>query len=224
MKWLPLAIPLVTAAVLSSTAAQAATPVQDATHAYGLNRTYADELGGAALVPVGGRLLAKRYRFEAGQGLTLSGALPTSHYSIEFRFTPADTSGYKRLIGFRASSPDNGLYLHNGAIEFYPITSEAAGALAAGRQADVAITRDAASRIVSLYVEGVLRASFEDTQDLAVFDTDVNGNSFGRFFIDDNGEDAAGTLNHLRVFDAVLSPAEVRKLANGKRPGNVTSE
>lgn len=216
-------ISLTMAALLSSFAAQAA-PVQDATHAYGLNRSYADELGGSPLVRNGGRLLPKRYRFEPGQGLTLSGAVPGSHYSIELQVALGDVTGYRRLLGFRVAASDNGLYVRNGSLEFYPVTADAPVSFQVGKLADVVITRDAASRMVTLYVDGVQQASFDDSAELAVFDTDAEGNSFARFFIDDNGEDATGVLNHLRVFDTVLTPTDVRKLAAGKLPGNVTGQ
>lgn len=208
---------------LMSTAAHAA-PVQDATHAYGLNKSYADELGGNPLQAQGGRFTPTRYRFKAGEGLTLSGAVQPTHYSIQMQLAPADVTGYRRLIGFRLAGSDAGLYVNNGSLEFYPLTTGAPVTFQADKLANVVITRDAASRIVTLYVDGVQQASFEDDQRSAEFDVDPDGNSFARFFIDDNGEDAAGTLNHLRVFDQVLTPAEVRKLANGKLPGNVTSK
>src|ERR1019366_2686015 len=80
-------------------------------HDYELNNSYADALGGPALVPTGGSLTATQYTWAnvpgANQGLTLTGGLPTvNNYSIQmvFDFTqvPPPTGAYNRILDFKA--------------------------------------------------------------------------------------------------------------------------
>lgn len=200
-----------------------AAPVPDATHAFGLNGSYSDELGGSPLVPSGGRLGSSRYHFSFGQGLTLTGAVPADTYSIEMQIKPTETLGYQRLIDFKQLGWDGGLYLFNGALEFYPYLPTQPVLLTPGKQTDITITRDGASSTMNLYVDGQWQISFNDFGG-GVFTLDGQGQTVANFFLDDNGECMEGSLNHLRVFDRVLSAADVQKLAKGKRPGNVTGD
>src|SRR2546422_731867 len=83
-------------------------------HSYSLNGTYADDLGGPSLMAHGGSLTSNGYAFLAGQGLTLSNAIPKTTYSIEVVYAIAETNGYRKLLDFKDRTSDNGLYNWDG--------------------------------------------------------------------------------------------------------------
>lgn len=203
--------------------AQAAT-LPPALHAYGLNKTYADELGGNPLVPNGGVLKKTFYQFDIGQGLTLTDAVPGGTYSIELRFTPTNTEGYRRILDFLNGTSDSGLYILNGAADFYPIGYGPDVVFQNNKPVDVTITRNGKTKAVVVYVNGVQQLSFDDSSDLAIF-TDNNGSgAFARFFEDNGSENTAGTLDHVRIFSKVLTAAQAKALAQGQLPPNVKTK
>src|SRR5690349_8233838 len=58
------------------------------THIFNLTGgTYADQMGGPSLVGLGGTLSSSGYTFGKDQGLSLSGAVDSSNYSIEIVFS-----------------------------------------------------------------------------------------------------------------------------------------
>ena len=128
--WRPLA-----AAVLALAAgtAQAAVAAQTAlpTHFYSLDTTYADALGGPALVGQGGALDASHYNFGVNQGLQLNNALQSDIYTIDLQFNFDTTAGYRRIVDFKAGGSDTGLYQLDTALNFYNVATGTGGLFAA---------------------------------------------------------------------------------------------
>lgn len=182
-------------------------------HRYDLNGTYADALGGPSLVPAGGTLGATQYAFGPNQGLTLSSALADPDtYTIETIFDFDVTGGYRRIIDFKNRTSDTGFYNLNGRLNFYNVITAATGDINANVPVTVALTRDAASDIVSGYVNGTPAFSFVDGSQLAVFDGPAN---IMHFFIDDaavGGEASAGSVDRILIFDTALSAGDVAAL------------
>jgi Concanavalin A-like lectin/glucanases superfamily/PEP-CTERM motif len=198
---------------VATCAAQAATP----THLYLLNDT-ADQYGGPSVVGEGGSfgvnaLGVTGYQFAANQGLVLSNVLPTSVYSIDFSYSFALDSGYRKLIDFKSLTSDAGLYNLSQQLSFYPVTSSSP-LLAAGQLARVTLTRDAAG-VVTGYVNGVQQISFTDSGNLATFS---DPQQMGKMFHDDNAtggnESSAGFVDYVRIYDVALSATEVAGLTN----------
>lgn len=170
-------------------------------HSYDLTQSYADAYGGPSLTPNGGTRDSNGYTFAADQGPTLSGALTSlSSYSIEFVFSLNGTSGYQKLIDFKDVSPDDdGLYNLNGDINFYPYVFSAGSAVfTPGTPADVLLTRDGTTKLVTAYVDGVQEIQFTDTDDEAVFSSnDIH------FFQDDThtggSESGPGLLKSINI-------------------------
>lgn len=217
-------MPLLAPLLIAVPAAAAKLP--PAEHAWSLNLTLEDELGGPAMTAVGGQLRGTQFRFLSNEGLGVTGGVQPAGYSIEMRFMPYEVSGWRRLIDFKNRSSDTGLYIDDGRIGFVS-TDVHLGAdvlFRSGVMVDLLLTRDASTNLVSVYVDGVLALQHDDSVGTAVFDTDPGGQTQAWFFVDDlsvPNEATAGRLEHVRSFDRVLSVADALRLAKGKRPPNV---
>lgn len=170
------ALALLTLATVSASPLAAA-PLYD----YQLNGTYADTNGGPPLSPDGGTLGPTGYTFAANQGLNISGITNGSVYSIDMIFQFIDVTGYRKILDFSNLGPDTGLYVLDGALNFYDVAT-GFKTIAANQTTDVRLDRDAAG-IVTGFVNGTQELQFTDTGSIAVFNTP---NQIIRFFEDDN--------------------------------------
>lgn len=208
---------------LASTSAQA---LPKATHAYGLNGTYIDELGGPPLVPQGGFLGPQVYKFGAGQGLVLSNAVNPATYSIEFRLKiktiTSQRNSYVKLLDWLDRSSDTGLYSQSGYAKFYNVIQATSPSIEANKYFDCTITRNGSTKEVNVYVKGIFQFKFVDTNNLAMT---APGKNIIRFVQDDlttsGGEAAAGEIDHIRIFKVVLTAKDASDLAKGLLPPNV---
>lgn len=210
-----------TLAILAVLALAPAAGAASITHMYDFDATYADALGGPAVVPNGGSFVADEYRYLAGQGPSLSGAIDPSVYSLEMRFSLDVLSGYKKLLDFKDYASDTGFYNNGGHLYFAHTSGLYSGAgdpvvFAIGSRAKLAVTRDATST-VRAYVNGTFILSFSDTANLATFSA---ASAIIRFLNDDfnAGENPAGYLDYIRVYQGVLTDSEVSRLASGESP------
>jgi hypothetical protein len=169
---------------------------------------------GSSLFTVDGRTGVTVLRFDGGRGLALA---PTTRvirspgYSIEvlFRFDLLD--GYRKVIDFKNGSADDGLYVLDGCLTFYPIEQDALTRIGSDSYVQIVLTRDAADRVVG-YVDGVRQFAFDDRGGLAK----VGGSKNLRFFVDDvttTGEWSSGAVAQIRLFDQALTANEVALLA-----------
>ena len=95
----------------------------NAAHGYNFTGSYADQLGGPAIIPDGGSISGSLYNFVPGQGLTLNNGVDPANYSIEMKFkintiTSARNSWVK-LIDWLGGASEYGLYCHAGAVNFF---------------------------------------------------------------------------------------------------------
>lgn len=180
-------------------------------HDYQLNGTFADALGGPALVAAGGTLGGTGYTFAANQGLSLSNGLAgNGNYSIEMSFSFSNTglgAGYRKILDFKDRSSDNGLYALGKALNFYPVAT-AGTAFANNVNVDVVLTRDSGTNAVNGYLNGVNMWSFVDAGSLAVFSS---ANDIVQFFKDDTvtggGESSGGFVDYIRIYDGAIIPS-----------------
>src|SRR5262249_44111078 len=120
---------------------------------------------GPALVKVGpgggGTVNASNYSFNAGQGLTLTGALPSGNTdSIEMVFqfataAPPSLGGFARIIDFSNRTLDQGLYDHQGKLSLFNYGDDPTVRFADNKDIHVVITRDGTTGLVSTYVNGI---------------------------------------------------------------------
>jgi hypothetical protein len=191
-------------------------------HIYELDGSFADSLGGPEMAPAGGTLESAGYAFGPAQGPSLSGAIDPDTYSIEMLFSIDDTAGYKRLLAFKALTVDLGLYNSDTAVNFYNRASSAGGVFAAGRPTHLVVTRDGATNLLAVYVDGVEQVAFVDDTDIATF---TGADAIIHFLRDDSvagGENPSGFLDRVRIYEGALTPDEVADLFAGGDPPDDT--
>jgi hypothetical protein len=197
---------IATLAFAISGSASAATLI----HNYQLDGSFADALGGPALVSLGGTLNTSSYSFAPNQGLSLSNGLTTNNnYSIEAVFQFSDLGGFRRIVEFKNLGADTGLYNLNTALNFYNSVTGPANSFAPNVNVDLVLTRDGATNLVTGYINGVQQISFTDTNNLAVFS---GPNNIMYFFRDDNAvgnEASAGIVDKICVYDGALNAGQV---------------
>ena len=189
-------------------------------HQYELNGSFADTFSGPSLVPGGvGTFDALTYHFGANQGLSLSGALPSSAtYSIlvDFKFTALGS--FKKIIDFKNLASDAGLYsLGESSLTFFPGIS-GPSAMPIDTWLRLVITRDATDTF-TCYKDGALEFSFADPSGVAVFS---EPGSIIRFFKDDAAsggfEAVAGVADRIEIYDDALTSTQVATLGGPAIP------
>jgi hypothetical protein len=156
-------------------------------------------------------------RFPQHNGLTLSPAssiVSTGSYSIVMLARLDETSGYRRLIDFTGGAVDNGFYALGGNLVLYPSASgNSAELLAPNVYAQIALTRNANGIVTGYANRTRVLGPYDDSSTL---DAQIKPADVLRFFIDDtsvSGEDSAGAVARIRIYDGPLSAAEVAALA-----------
>jgi hypothetical protein len=152
--------------------------------------------------------------FTKNRGVELTpttGVVASNEYSIVVLARLKAIHGFLRLVDFKHGTVDTGLYSDSGSLNFY---SDASGTQSPIKRFDyfqVVLTRDAATKTVVGYVNGAQQFSFKDTAKDAVIDR----KSELRFFADDKavpGEDSAGWVARIRLYNTVLSASDVENL------------
>lgn len=152
--------------------------------------------------------------FPEGNGLSLAptaGVVPSGNYTLHAVLRLADVSGYRKIADLLNGTSDTGLYNQSGNLRFYNEASGAGAPIVAGQYFSVTLTRDDITDDVVGYIDGAQEATFVDSGDLAVID----GSNTLRFFIDDEtngGEESAGAVACLRLYDTALSGEEIAAL------------
>ena len=154
-------------------------------------------------------------RFPEGNGLRLSrttDVIPNGTYTMGALFELDQVDSFKRIIDFKNGTSDNGLYLQNGLLRFFPEAAQGTTRVDATNYVQVVLTRNAAGRVAG-YVNGISQFSFSDTANHAV----INGNDTLRFFKDNvsggsGGEHSAGSVARIRLYGKALSADQVATL------------
>lgn len=197
-------------------------------HDYELNGSLADSISGPDLGSDGGTVNATNYSFDPDQGLTLSGGLngTIDNYSIQMTFNFAHTDSYRKILDFMDKASDNGFYDNGGSLDFVTNAGDNIGGLgpfmADNADADIVLTRDSISSLVSWYSNGVFQWSITDSAGDAVFSAP---NNLVRFFEDDTlssgTEASAGAVDCIRIYDGALTAGEVALLSGCATGNNV---
>jgi len=167
-------------------------------------------LGSYSSVGIGGTPTTV-YNFGKQQGLSLDATgLISDNYTIAALFSFDDISGYRKILDFKNLTSDTGLYTLGGQLNFY---NQAIGGptVGPGTFFEAVLTRDSSTALLTAYFDGTPVFSFTDSADLAVISTD----NLLNIFQDDlavPGENSSGSVAGLRIFNNVLTDAEVAAL------------
>ena len=167
---------------------------------------------------------------ESGVQTQTNPFLSASNYSIvllaNFNLNTADVVATK-IFDFKNLSSDAGLYVNamTGTLAFIDgsgvLQGTGGAAISSLTYAQIVLTRDSSTNLTSVYLNGTLAFSFTDNVGLAVLgDSSMSGNSFLTLFKDDGmglggsilTESTQGNIARLRLYDGVLSPADVMNL------------
>lgn len=201
---------------------------------YRFRRTYGSEVGNAPDLVDAGRH-AGAFVFDASidrpvlgfsgrAGLALTpatGVVYPGTYSIELLFRFDQVGGFRKVLDFKDGSVDDGLYVLDGCLSFFPETLRPTTAIKLNAYAHVVLTRDSAERVVG-YVDGVEQFAFDDTAGRAVIASDTL-----RFFVDDaetRREYSDGAVTGIRLYDRALTGNEVAALACSVRAVPLSTE
>src|SRR3712207_1198120 len=125
----------------------------------------------------------KVLRYPKGNGLKLdtTGLLSSNGiYTIVVLLELDDVSNFKRIVDFKNGTSDDGLYVQNGRLRFFPGSASGTTPVAANRYVQVVITRDL-SGTVRGYVDGSQQFQFDDA---ASQDAVISSEDTLRFFKD----------------------------------------
>ena len=169
------------------------------------------------------------YSFPAFGGLKSLNTAPivaTGSYTITMivKFSPLK-GGYTRLIDFSDSTLDDGIYVLNNGVSFYPVGTYAPNSFQDDQFSVMTITRNAATDEVSLFIGLTAAGVYTDTPKRYVPN---NGNLY--FFMDNTtgaaavSESSPGVVTFLRVSDqpitAVGLAASIDQACNAVACGN----
>lgn len=159
--------------------------------------------------------------FPEGNGVQLpAGVIDPAEYSVIATFELDDTDSYRRIIQFDTYDADSdaGFYNYSTELDFYSVAADEVegppGALANDVFADITFTR-AADKTIHAYAGDAEQLTLIDGADEARIGIDGL-----RFFKDNsNTEESAGSVARIRVYDGVLTPAEIATIrATGGLP------
>jgi hypothetical protein len=154
------------------------------------------------------------WTFSRGTGLSLAptaGVVDRRAYSIELLFRFSQIDGYRKIVDVSGGSSDNGLYVLDGCLIFYPREPSSRGNVPPEDYVHVVLTRDRAGMVVG-YIDGIQAFSFRDLEEDAV----IGRHGTLRFFVDDRrteSEDTGGAVTRIRLYDGALSGSDVAGLA-----------
>src|SRR6187401_2141016 len=130
-------------------------------HDYELNGDYLDAFGGNPMVPNGGFLNATEYVFGPDQGPNVSGVIDPGTYCIQLKFTPMATTGWRKILDFKNRTSDNGLYIFNSKLQFYPYPRGPDISFSPGVPVTALFTRDATTGEMNGDVNGVCNVQLQ---------------------------------------------------------------
>ncbi|HEX5719235.1 MAG TPA: LamG-like jellyroll fold domain-containing protein, partial [Thermoanaerobaculia bacterium] len=157
--------------------------------------------------------------FPKGNGLALNttGLVDPRSYSVVVLFRLAELGGYRRILDFSDSTSDDGFYNFSGKAVIYGGGAASRGVVFGESYAQVTFTStpaggDSAAQRVVAYVDGSQAASATAPEGfqlaagaLRLFQDNTSGPA--------GGEESAGAVACVLVYDGALSAAEVEQLA-----------
>jgi hypothetical protein len=149
------------------------------------------------------------YNFGKQQGLSLNAtSLIGNNYTIAALLQFNAITSCRKIFDFKNLASDTGLYTRNGRLNFYDQTSGGPTA-SPGTFFEAVLTRDSSTALVTAYFDGTPVFSFSDSSSLGVISVANLLNIFQDDATTSGNESSSGSVAGLRIFDNVLTDAEV---------------
>jgi OOP family OmpA-OmpF porin len=153
------------------------------------------------------------YRFEKNSGFqfdnTAAGNFLGESYTIEIYFVFDELSSWKRVVDWKNRKVDNGAYVYNGELNFYPYKYSDEAPVVAGSYTYYVITRDAVSQNLKIYTDAEIEIYLIDTPGDALLDSD----NILNFFYDDlivPNEASPGAVAMLKLYNYAMDSTEIK--------------
>jgi len=153
------------------------------------------------------------YRYEKNSGFqfdnTAAGNFLGNNYTIEIYFVFDELNSWKRVVDWKNRKTDNGAYVFNGELNFYPYVYSDEAPVVAGEYTYYVITRDAESKELLIYTDAKVEIGFIDNTGDALLDEENVLN----FFHDDlevEDEASPGAVAMLKIYDYVLDSTAIK--------------
>jgi hypothetical protein len=136
-------------------------------------------------------------------------------YSLGFSVKFNETGpGYKKIVSFKGSTDDNGLYFYGSHLNFFPFGSNTDITYSADEYYDFVFTRSDADVIIVYVIEGdgTITKVYEESDATDSSVPVLVGDDYQfMFFMDDGGSEwtTGGTVKNLRVWNQVLSATDI---------------
>ncbi len=166
------------------------------------------------LIPQLGNVKRPVYVFDKNSGLQFDNRAAQGFfggsYTIEIYFRFAMLDSWKRVIDFKNRKTDNGCYIYDGKLNFYNFTVGEKAPVVANRYTHYVMSRNATTKQIKMYVDGVSKIEFIDRTNEGILDEENVLN----FFYDDlmvKDEASEGAIALLKIYDYVIDPQEVKR-------------
>ena len=154
------------------------------------------------------------YQFEANSGLQFNNQegynLMNGSYTAEIYFRLDELESWKRVLDFKNRKTDNGCYIYEGRLNFFNFATGEKAPVKPKEYVHYVFSRDAATRLIKMYVDGESKVEFIDPGDEAVLDQDQVLNFFQDDLIAKN-EASPGAVALIRLYDRVMTPIFVQQ-------------
>ena len=150
------------------------------------------------------------FQFDKGCGLTFNDAasfLSSGSYTVEMYVKLDTIQGYVKLIDYAGRTSDDGFYNQSGHMVLYP-NFNSDSVIGAGQYYYIALTRDASTKDMHIYVNNASVGSYNDATDTYVYDT----HKALTFFIDDsntNHEDVTGAVAMIHISNYAMDSTTI---------------
>jgi len=154
------------------------------------------------------------YRFEENSGLqfdnTAAGNFLGENYTIELYFVFDALNSWKRVVDWKNRKTDNGAYVYNGELNFYPYVYSYDAPVVAGEYTYYVITRDAESEELIIYTDAEDEITLTDASGDALLDAENVLNMFHDDLVVPN-EASPGAVAMLKLYNYALDSTTIKE-------------
>lgn len=154
------------------------------------------------------------YKFEKNSGLQFDnretkGFLNKS-FTVEIYFKMDSLNNWKRILDLKNRKSNGGSYIQNGKLNFLDFAMNEKVPVRTNRYIHYVYSRDFDTKIIKLYINGLLKIEFTDPKTEGVLDNDQVLNLFQDDLIVGQ-ESSAGSVALVRIYDRVMTPVFIRR-------------